>query len=281
LKNVVGWGCPLKTIVTAKNIGGYGLSFNVTLYAKRLLFGTDNIHLYGCDHGQNNGWGLSASAITSPGPKLTVNEGDTVNLTLTSVDDQTHNFFVDYNADHIPDQGEPESPDFPSPASGYVPTINYKFTTNRVGTFTYYCYYDEKIMNGTFIVLPTLTQTMAIGNQSISLISGASGNLTYIWKTSGPDDIGYYNLTAYAWPVPGETDLSDNNFTCGYRVTVTIPGDVNGDGHVGSADLALILAYWQEKAPPAPANADIVGNGVIGSADLALILANWGESVTL
>lgn len=48
-------------------------------------------------------------------------------------------------------------------------------------------------------------------------------------------------------------------------------GDVNGDGLVGSADLALLLGSWGLIGVPA----DFQGDGV-GSNDLALLLGNWG-----
>jgi len=47
--------------------------------------------------------------------------------------------------------------------------------------------------------------------------------------------------------------------------------DLNGDGQVGSADLALLLGDWDNVGGPA----DLNGGGV-GSADLALLLGAWG-----
>jgi thermitase len=51
------------------------------------------------------------------------------------------------------------------------------------------------------------------------------------------------------------------------------PGDLDGDGAVGSADLALLLGAWGGCAGCA---ADISQDGSVGSDDLAILLGNWG-----
>jgi hypothetical protein len=49
-------------------------------------------------------------------------------------------------------------------------------------------------------------------------------------------------------------------------------GDLNGDGIVNGADLALVLVGWGvcESCP-----ADIDGNGLVDGGDLAMILVSW------
>ena len=49
--------------------------------------------------------------------------------------------------------------------------------------------------------------------------------------------------------------------------------DVNGDGVVNAADLALLLGTWGQN-PGHPS--DIDGDGVVGPLDLADVLGNWG-----
>jgi heme/copper-type cytochrome/quinol oxidase subunit 2 len=277
-KTVLGWNCPLRTIVTVKNVGTYSVRFNVTLYAQTLLFSIANIHLYGADHGLNNGWGLSTSVITSPGPTLTVQQGTLVNLTLTSVDDKTHNFFIDYYGNQTPTAGDPKSPDFPSEGPPYLPTINYQFTADRLGTFKYYCQYDEEIMNGTFIVVPTPTKTITIGSQSLNLKGGASCNFTYVWNATCAHRQSYLNLTACICLPLGETNSANNNFTCS-KIEVTIPGDINGDGVVNLRDLTVLALNWLKTVPPAPENADISGVGIINLRDLTVLALNWLKRV--
>lgn len=56
----------------------------------------------------------------------------------------------------------------------------------------------------------------------------------------------------------------------------TIPGDLDGDGDVDLADLALMLANYGCVGPP-PCVGDINGDGVVNLIDLALMLANYGR----
>ena len=50
------------------------------------------------------------------------------------------------------------------------------------------------------------------------------------------------------------------------------PGDLDGDGVVGGADLGLLLAAWGSVDP----EADLDGSGTVDGGDLGLMLANWG-----
>lgn len=51
----------------------------------------------------------------------------------------------------------------------------------------------------------------------------------------------------------------------------TNPADLNGDGLVGAADLAIMLDAWGGTGP-----ADLNGDGVVGAADLSILLDAWG-----
>jgi hypothetical protein len=115
---------------------------------------TRNITQYGS---YSQGWGFTASNITSPGPRIVVEQGDTVNLTLINNDGgiyaAAHRFFVSYTNTSSPGTGDPQSTDIPG--SG---TVNYQFTaTNTIGTYTYYCVYHPTVMWGYFQVVATGT----------------------------------------------------------------------------------------------------------------------------
>jgi hypothetical protein len=58
-------------------------------------------------------------------------------------------------------------------------------------------------------------------------------------------------------------------------ITITIPGDVDGDFFVNAADVGPIAANWLKRIPPAPANADINGDDFLNAADVGPIAANW------
>ena len=59
-----------------------------------------------------------------------------------------------------------------------------------------------------------------------------------------------------------------------------IPGDLNGDGMVGSLDLDIVRAHWEETVDPGCLLCgDPSGDGIVGSADLDIVRANWGAGM--
>ena len=54
--------------------------------------------------------------------------------------------------------------------------------------------------------------------------------------------------------------------------SVSIGGDVDGDGEVGGADLAAILGWWGSDDE----SADLNGDGEVNGADLSFVLGYWG-----
>jgi phosphoribosyl-AMP cyclohydrolase len=50
-------------------------------------------------------------------------------------------------------------------------------------------------------------------------------------------------------------------------------GDLNLDGVINAADLAVLLAFWGVPNPPV---GDLDGDGTVNGADLATLLVNWG-----
>jgi hypothetical protein len=134
------------------------------------------------------------------------------------------------------------------------------------------------------------TNTTCIATQSISLASKDFTTLTFMWNTSGFAK-GNYTISAYAWPVPGETDTADNNFT-GRWVIVSMVGDLCGtgnawdfvpDGVVDGSDLAIVAkcyGSWPGAQPPMiwNANCDVTNDGVVDGSDLAIIAKHFGES---
>jgi hypothetical protein len=79
-----------------------GLGANASVIALSIPPTTRNFTLYGSF---SRGWGFTATSISSPGPTIVVQQGDTVNLTLISADGVTHNFFVSYTNTSSPKPG--------------------------------------------------------------------------------------------------------------------------------------------------------------------------------
>jgi 6-phosphogluconolactonase (cycloisomerase 2 family) len=52
-----------------------------------------------------------------------------------------------------------------------------------------------------------------------------------------------------------------------------VPGDVDGDGVVGFADLLMVLSDWGRAGGPA----DVDGDGIVGFRDLLIVLSSWTE----
>ena len=126
-----------------------GVGANASVIALSTPPTTRNFTLYGSF--SPGGWGFTAATISSPGPTIVVEQGDTVNLTLISNDGVTHNFFVSYTNTSSPSLGDPKSNDFSS-------TTSFQFTaTTTIGTYKYYCFYHSAMMWGYFQVIQTGT----------------------------------------------------------------------------------------------------------------------------
>jgi hypothetical protein len=114
-------------------------------------------------------------------------------------------------------------------------------------------------------------------SQNVILSSGNSTTVTFSWNTS---DVAYgnYIISAYATPVLGETNTTDNNCTGGL-VAVSIPGDINGDFKVSLVDVVLLAQAYGSKPDSANwnPNADIDDSGIVGLSDLAVLAANYGK----
>ena len=62
------------------------------------------------------------------------------------------------------------------------------------------------------------------------------------------------------------------------RLVSSLPGDLNGDGFVGSADLDIVRGFWgQTVTTGSLLEGDPSGDGLVGSADLDIVRANWGH----
>ena len=107
-----------------------------------------------------NGWGLTSTTESNPGPALHANVGDTVTITLHSTDGFPHQLLIDLNGNGVADAGEPLSAQFSS-------TTTLTFTVTQAGTFGYICTIHGSAMTGSFTAQGT-------GSPSPSTSSGSS-----------------------------------------------------------------------------------------------------------
>jgi hypothetical protein len=121
--------------------------------------------------------------------------------------------------------------------------------------------------------------TTAIETQTVnSMPNGTSTILTFTWDTAG-FAYGNYTISAYAWPLPGESNIEDNSFDDGL-VIITIPGDINGSFKVDVGDLALLAVAWFS-TPDSPnwrPNADIDASYRVDVGDLAILGGHWFQT---
>jgi hypothetical protein len=119
--------------------------------------------------------------------------------------------------------------------------------------------------------------TTSIASQNVTLSSGDSANTTFTWNTTG-FAYGNYTLNSYAWPVPDETNTTNNNYTCPVPVHVGVPGDVSSktprvyDGVTNMFDIAYLVSLYQTR-PTSPnwnPNADVNNDGVVDMKDIAI-----------
>lgn len=121
--------------------------------------------------------------------------------------------------------------------------------------------------------------TTAIQTQNAKLGSGYSSKLIFTWNTTG-FAYGKYTISAYAWPVTGESNLANNNCTGG-TVRVTIPGDANGDGTVDAQDFFILEHAWGTSTgqPAYDPRADFDNDGTVDAQDFFIMQRHWGLSV--
>lgn len=94
-----------------------------------------------------------------------------------------------------------------------------------------------------------------------------------------PDDLLLLDLTAIS--DDGSTIVGVGFDTTlgryrGFRILIETPceADLNGDGQVNGADLAVVLGAW---GPAKGSPADLNGDGEVNGADLAIVLGAWGD----
>ena len=118
----------------------------------------------------------------------------------------------------------------------------------------------------------------AIETKSIYLNSGNSTEFTVIWNTTGFAK-GNYTLWAYAWPVLGEVDTSDNIFIDGI-VWVRWPYDVTGDGYCGIDDIVAVAEHFGTSPDHPMWNPiyDVNCDDYVGIDDIVEIAEHFGET---
>jgi hypothetical protein len=248
---------------TVKNQGAYSETFNVTAYANSQSIGKKSVSLVSGSSTNiafvwnTTGYGFGDYAISIyawpvPGETNTANNIKVANNTLTIL----------YPGHEIAVVGVKPS----KTVLGHGLCMSITVTVKNYGNFT-----------ETFATT-VYANTTAVQTQQVTLQSANRAVLTFVWNTTNFAK-GNYTISAYATPVPGEKDTTNNTKTDGW-VVVTILGDVNGDGKVAWDDLsALGLAYGSKSGDSNwNPNADINSSGKVDWEDLSILGLNYGKS---
>jgi hypothetical protein len=129
----------------------------------------------------------------------------------------------------------------------------------------------------TFNTTVYANQTIIATHVNTTLTSGSFTTLTFTWNTTG-FAYGNYTLSAYAWPVPSETNTSDNTHVGGV-VLVTIAGDINGDKTVDIFD-AIKLAGVYDSTPTSVnwnPNADLNDDNTVDIYDAIILSSHYNQ----
>ena len=93
-----------------------------------------------------NAWNITGV----PNPTITVTQGDTITIQLSSGDGAVHRFFVDVDKNGI----TPDCPGADVCSNIFPPSTPLTFTVNFApGTYTYYCSVHPTTMLGQFVVV--------------------------------------------------------------------------------------------------------------------------------
>jgi hypothetical protein len=134
---------------------------------------------------------------------------------------------------------------------------------------------------GSFIEVFNVTlfaNATVIHQEAISLSIESSSTLSIVWNTSSFAESSYI-ISASVESVPGEVNISNNNYTDG-SVAVTMIGDIAPDGRVNIVDVVTVALCFGANIGDAGwnANADINNDGRINIIDIVVIALHFGEA---
>jgi thermitase len=116
-----------------------------------------------------------------------------------------------------------------------------------------------------------------MGQKTVTLDRTVPTTVTLACNTSALA-YGNYTICAHVAPVAGEVNTTNNDCVDGL-ITVTIPGDVDGNFAVRLADLVLLAQTYGSKPSNSNwnPNVDIDGNNVVGLSDIVILAQHYGQ----
>lgn len=221
----------------------------------------------------------TGDTFVDAGATLVFNGGTLQQQTLTVDPAGTFDFngtrleVVDFTGDFVQDSGTYAPGSSPAESTlngGYQlasnnATLEIEIGGTALGDFDQLTVSGAVDLNGKLSIVSLPSYVPSAGDTFVVL--KALGGLTGDFTTINGQIIG-------EGPGPGYQIILD--YTSGtVTLQTTLPGDLNGDGFVGIADLNLVLGNWNLNVPPGDPLADPSGDGFVGIADLNVVLGNW------
>ena len=236
----------------------------------------------------SQGWGLSPTSISSPGPLLTVSVGETVTLDLFAADSLPHTWCVDYNRNNVCDSvGEHESGVFSSPSTPLTHTF---VVPNNPGLFNYGCgVHGFTPMNGPIRIVLSVRPVVSIASPAGSQDWTGGSTHDVVWTMTDPNDpvtalVAYLNYTNGGAPVPiaGPVPGTANP----HRVPWTLPlvDSTNVVVNVTVIDPAGNKGWASQPVPRVDSTAPSVvervpAQGSTGISTATNVIATFGEAM--
>jgi len=122
--------------------------------------------------------------------------------------------------------------------------------------------------------------TSTAAEQNVEVSRESSSVVTLSWSTAG-FAYGNYTMSAYWQPVQSETNTA-NNLCLGGNVTVTIPGDIKGDGVVDIYDAIMLAGAFNTRPGMLHwnANTDINGDNSVDIYDAIILAGHFNQHLS-
>jgi plastocyanin len=236
------------------------------------------------------GWGFTPGSISSPGPTLTVTQGEMVHLSLFAADGAPHSWCIDYSGNNACEAGENESAVF---SSMTIPLSHMFIATGAPGTYNYVCgVHGGFVMRGLFritaAVNPVVTISAPTGNQKWT--GGTPHDI--VWTMTDPQDpvtslnaaIAYSPTSAngpwilIAGPIPGTANPHTYTWTVPVLNDTSVFVNVSAMDPLGNVGFAVVGIPEIDSAQPS-----VVGrappNGSSGIALSANLIVTFDEAM--
>jgi probable HAF family extracellular repeat protein len=129
--------------------------------------------------------------------------------------------------------------------------------------------------------LPGAINSAALAVNATGTVVGNSGDAAFVWSANVMFDLNTRIAADSGWHLQRASGIDDAGRIVGtgkhfglqraFLLTPRDPADLDADGVVGAADLAILLGAWGGSDP----SFDLTGNGSVGAEDLGILLGAW------